>query len=201
MKNDLTVYLLRHGETTMNADGNRYCGITDAVLTEKGKQQALAAGRLLAEIKPEIVFASPLRRSRHTADLLGLSVPVEVDPRLTEMNFGSWEGKTREEFIAENPESWNNWNKDPRTYRAGGDGDTAAEVIARLEDFFNEKQKEFRGKTIAVVGHNGINRLYLSHMLGMPARNYRSILQENSRVTRFVLTGDGGFQLQKLNCG
>lgn len=134
MKNDLTVHLLRHVETMMNADGNHYCGITDAVLTEK-KQLALAAGRLLAEIKPEIVFASPLRRSRHTADLLGLSVPVEVDPRLTEMNFGSWEGKTREEFIAENPESWENWNKDPQTYRAGGDGDTAAVVIARLKDF------------------------------------------------------------------
>lgn len=200
MSDELTVYLLRHGETDMNADGNRYSGITDAILTEKGIKQALAAGELLAGKNIAALFASPLQRSRRTAELLGLSLPVVVDERLTEMNFGSWEGKTREEFIAEDPESWRKWNEDPDVNPAGGDGDTAKTVTDRLEDFFNEKFREYRGRNIVVVGHNGINRLYLSRRLGMPARNYRSILQENSCVTRFVLSDEEGFQLQKLNC-
>ena len=200
MSEELTVYLLRHGETDMNADGNRYCGITDAILTENGIKQALEAGKLLAGEDIAALFASPLLRSRRTAELLGLSLPVEVDERLIEMNFGSWEGKTREEFIAEDPESWRKWNEDPEVNPAGGDGDTAKAVTDRLKDFFDEKFREYKGKSIVVVGHNGINRLYLSCMLGMPARNYRSILQENSCVTRFVLSDGEGFQLQKLNC-
>lgn len=200
-KSELTVYLLRHGQTDMNADSNKYCGLTDAKLTELGKQQANHAGKLVASINFDAVYASPLQRAKDTAELLGISDTIKVDPRLIEIDFGRWEGKTREEFVAENPDSWEKWNEDPKKYAAGGNGETAQSVIERLDDFYAEKIKEHKHKNILIVGHNGINRIYLAHKLGMPLQNYRSILQENSCITLFTMGGPEGFQLQRLNCG
>lgn len=199
MSRTVTVYLLRHGQTAMNADNNRYCGITDVELTTVGEQQAVDVGQRLQELSLDALFSSPLKRARRTAELLGLDKEVQVDPRLIELDFGQWEGKTREEFIAENPDSWANWNTDPEAHPAGGDGETAKSVINRLNSFYEEVLSKYSGGTIAVVGHNGLNRILLAKKLGMPIRNYRSIVQENSCLTVFTLT-DEDFQLLKLNC-
>src|SRR5690606_6205321 len=109
----LNVYLLRHGETAMNADGNRYCGRTDVVLTEKGIEQANIVRNQLKEVKLDAVYSSPLVRASHTAEIACGGVPVIQDNRLIEVDFGNWEGKTREEFIAENPLAWEQWCADP----------------------------------------------------------------------------------------
>ncbi len=60
-----------------------------------------------------------------------------------------------------------------------------------MNDFFEEMRKRHAGGTILVVGHNGINRLYLAHKLGMPLKHYRRIVQENSSVTLFTLDQSG----------
>src|SRR5690606_30019312 len=99
----LNVYLLRHGETSMNADGNRYCGRTDVALTEKGIGQAHLVRNQLSETKLDAVYSSPLVRASRTAEIACGGVEVINDERLIEVDFGSWEGRTRTEFIAENP--------------------------------------------------------------------------------------------------
>ena len=190
---------MRHGQTAMNADNNRYCGVTDVELTSIGEQQAVDVGQRLQDLSLDALFSSPLKRARRTAELLGLDKELQVDPRLIELDFGQWEGKTREEFIAEDPSSWTNWNTDPEAHPAGGDGETAKSVIDRLNSFYEEVLSKYNGGIIAVVGHNGLNRIFLANKLGMPIRNYRSILQENSCLTVFTLT-DEDFQLLKLNC-
>ncbi|MCE7059806.1 histidine phosphatase family protein [Dyadobacter sp. CY343] len=195
----LTVYLLRHGETFYNADGNRYCGTTDIGLTEKGVQQAHAAAALLQGIDFDAVYSSPLQRAYLTARIASGEREVTADPRLMEANFGNWEGKTRAEFVAENPALWNAWAENPEHTRAGETGNTALEIVQRVDDFFNQKQKEHDGKTIMVVAHNGLNRFYMAWKLGMPLRNYRRLVQDNSTITIFNLDDAGEFSLLKLN--
>ena len=196
----LDVYLLRHGETTYNADGNRYCGRTDAPLTEKGLVQARRVAEALRGKPIDAVYASPLERAYRTAEIAsGGQQPVIRDPRLIELDFGAWEGKTRTEFVAEAPELWDAWNADPATAPAGGTGDTALQVVQRVDDFFAEMQRRHNGQTIVVVAHNGVNRLYLAHKLGMPLRNYRRLVQENSAITLIRFGGDELFSLLKLN--
>ncbi|WP_262249327.1 histidine phosphatase family protein [Parapedobacter soli] len=196
----LDVYLLRHGETTYNADGNRYCGRTDANLTEKGIAQAQRVGEALQGKTIDAVYASPLQRAYRTAEIVtGGQLPVTRDPRLIELDFGVWEGKTRDEFIAEAPELWEAWNTDPATTPAGGTGDTATQVVQRVDDFFAEMQRHHNGQTIVVVAHNGVNRLYLAYKLGMPLCNYRRLAQENSAITLIRFGGDEPFSLLKLN--
>jgi len=195
----LKVYLLRHGETQYNADGNRYCGRTDVWLTEKGLKQARLVFEQLKDKKIDAVYSSPLERARHTAKLATGSETVETDTRIIEIDFGDWEGKTKDEFIAEDPASWNDWMDDPGTARAGRTGESGKEVIARLEAFYNEMLRKHFNGTILVVGHNGINRLYMAHKLGMNLKHYRRIVQENSSVTEFELDNNGDFSLKKLN--
>ena len=200
MTNKLDVYLLRHGETAYNADGNRYCGRTDVPLTEKGVSQAQRVAEMLRGRRIDAVYASPLERAYRTAEIVsGGQHPVIRDPRLIELDFGAWEGKTRTEFVAEAPALWDAWNADPATACAGGTGDTGLQVVERVDDFFAEMQRRHNGGTIVVVAHNGVNRLYLAHQLGMPLRHYRRLVQENSAITLVRFGGGEPFSLLKLN--
>lgn len=197
----LNVYLLRHGETTWNADGNRYCGITDVELTEKGLSQAAQAKDLLEGIHFDAIYSSPLKRAYITATIASNErMEVIKDPLLLEAAFGQWEGKTRAEFVSEDPELWEQWDKDPGNTRAGATGDTAGEVVERVNRFFEEAAHRHPGGTILVVAHNTVNRFFLAHKLGMPLKNYRRIFQENSAITQFTLDNHNEITLNKLNC-
>jgi alpha-ribazole phosphatase/probable phosphoglycerate mutase len=194
----LTVYLLRHGQTTWNADNNRYCGRTDISLTEIGVQQALSVKQQLEGISFAAVYASPLQRASTTAELAS-GKKVITDQRLIEVDFGQWEKKTREEFVAEDPTSWERWDNDPANARAGVTGETGKEVITRVDNFFQEKRTLHEDATILVAAHNGVNRLYLAHKLGMPLKNYRQLVQHNSAITKFTLDQDNILTLEYLN--
>jgi broad specificity phosphatase PhoE len=195
----LSVYLLRHGETEYNADGNRYCGRTDAGLTNKGVKQAVNVFHQLQDEKFDAVYSSPLSRAYLTAQIATGSQQVQADERIIEVDFGNWEGKTKEEFIAEDPASWEAWMQNPENAQAGVTGETGAEVIERVNAFYNEMLQKHKNETIVVVGHNGINRLYMAYKLGMELKNYRRIFQENSAITFFELDDNGEITLKKLN--
>jgi alpha-ribazole phosphatase/probable phosphoglycerate mutase len=197
--NMLKVILLRHGETPYNADGNRYCGRTDIGLTEKGILQAQKVFTALKNLPIDAVYASPLVRACKTAEIASGNGPVITDARIIEADFGLWEGKTKEEFIAENPELWQQWMKDPQNTKAGGTGETGGEIVKRVNDFFEEMNVKHNNQTIMVVAHNGINRLYMASKLGMPLSYYRRIEQENSSITLFELDDENVFTLKKLN--
>ncbi len=194
----LTVFLLRHGETAWNADNNRYCGRTDIPLTEKGIKQAEAVAIQMKGVQLDGVYSSPLQRAATTARIVTGINPV-TDDRLIEADFGVWENKTKEEFIAENERLWNLWMADPTTAKAGGTGETGMDVVRRVDDFFKQLLTEKKSGTYLVVAHNGVNRLYMSYKLGMPLKNYRQLLQLNSAITQFTLAEDGVFTLQMLN--
>lgn len=194
----LTVYLLRHGETLWNAENNRYCGRSDIPLTPKGIRQAETVREQLLGLDFDEVISSPLQRAFQTA-CIASGREARKDDRLIEVDFGRWEGKTRETFIAENQMLWTNWAHDPLNNRAGGTGETGAEVISRVDQFFSELVRSYPNGQVLVVAHNGVNRLYLAHKLGMPLKNYRQIIQQNATVSRFSLDEHGILSLELLN--
>ncbi len=196
--NTLKVFLLRHGETAWNADNNRYCGRTDIPLAPEGIRQAEEVKKQLCNIEFKKVYSSPLQRAFTTACIAAGKEPVK-DGRLIEADFGCWEAKTKEEFIEENGSLWYNWLKDPATHRAGGTGETGAEIVARVDNFFCSLQNTCTEGNIMVVAHNGINRLYLAHKLGMPLKNYRQLVQQNAAITCFSLDEHGILTLEFLN--
>lgn len=196
----LKIYLVRHGETTYNAEGNKYCGITNVELTKTGTLQAKKLGLLLKDIEFDAVYSSPLIRAHNTAKIAVPNEEIHIDPRLIELDFGDWEGKTRSEFIKENRALWDNWNDDPKTNPAGGSGETAGELILRLDGFLNELLTKHKKGNVLIVAHNGVNRFLMAHILGFDLKNYRKIIQENSSLTVLKYEKEEGFSLLKLNC-
>jgi broad specificity phosphatase PhoE len=194
----LNIYLIRHGETAWNADNNRYCGRTDLPLTEKGLKQAELLRQQLGTIKWDGVFSSPLQRAFTTAQIASGATVIK-DERLIEADFGLWEGKTKEEFLAENALVWTNWMNDPANNRAGGTGESGAQIVQRVDDFFQQLQQQYSAGNFLVAAHNGVNRLFLSHKLGMPLGNYRRFFMENATASMFTLEPDGTFVLRHLN--
>jgi len=195
----LNVYLLRHGQTEWNADGNRYCGRTDLPLTDKGVQQAQLVREQLKDISFKAIYSSPLQRAYGTAQIASGGKEVIKDDRLIEADFGDWESKSKEQFIEENPALWERWNKEPLITQAGGTGETAQTIINRMNDFFTSILQKHPSGNILVVAHNGVNRLYLAHKLGMNVKDYRKITLDNSTVSLFQLDEKGELTLIHLN--
>jgi len=196
----LYVYLLRHGETTWNAVGQRYCGITDVPLTEKGISQAKDVAIALQHISFDAIYSSPFQRAYCTAEVIAANKQeVITDNRLKETNFGIWEGLSLSQIQEQTPQLWEAWRTDPDHTAAGKNGETAKEVVQRADLFFEEALHKHPTGHIAVIAHNGLNRFYLAHKLGMPLRNYRKIYQENAAITLFSLDHTGELDLLKLN--
>ena len=93
MRDDVTIYCIRHGETDWNAQ-SRYQGQADIPLNDKGRRQARRNGKALREFMPQLetasFVASPLIRTRETMELvrseLGLDpLGYSLDDRLREV--------------------------------------------------------------------------------------------------------------------
>jgi 2,3-bisphosphoglycerate-dependent phosphoglycerate mutase len=102
-----TLVLLRHGQSTWNAE-NLFTGWWDADLSEKGRDEAAAAGALMAEagITPDVVHTSLQTRAIRTANLaldaMGLLwLPVKRHWRLNERHYGDLTGRNKAEATAE----------------------------------------------------------------------------------------------------
>ncbi|MEZ5321519.1 MAG: histidine phosphatase family protein [Microthrixaceae bacterium] len=108
------VLLVRHGQSTWNAEG-RWQGRADPPLTSKGIEQAKAASLALGVV--DAVFCSPLQRARATAQAfanhLGLTEAIEVDG-FAERDAGEWEGLTRVEIEQRYPGYLDKGRRPPR---------------------------------------------------------------------------------------
>src|ERR687888_590135 len=105
------VVLLRHGESTWNKE-NRFTGWTDVDLSERGREEALAAGRLLKEdgYTFDIAYTSVLKRAIRTLwitlDVMDLMwIPVTKDWRLNERHYGALQGLNKAETAAKHGEA------------------------------------------------------------------------------------------------
>ena len=192
------LYFLRHGQTTWNADGNRYAGASDVPLTELGIEQAREAAKHLRDLHFDTVYCSALSRARETAKLAldGRDLPIVSDPRLNEMDYGDWEGKTHAEILAEPDNHWRDWVADPDAYRPGKSGELASELVARVTAFLYDVLQP--GRTVLAVAHHTTGRLLIAHLMEMPLANYRRLQLDNASLTLFERS-DRGDIVQFIN--
>lgn len=96
----MKLILARHGETDLNELGI-FAGQSQAMLTEKGREQARQLGEVLAPLQPRKIISSPLYRALETAQIATASANYEewisLEPRLQEVGLGDFQGRTIEE--------------------------------------------------------------------------------------------------------
>lgn len=153
--------LVRHGETTWNAEG-RYQGQTDVPLSGVGRWQARMLARRLAREDIDVIYASDLRRAWGTAEVIAAThgLPVRAEPRLREIGFGAWEGLTNREIEERAPEALAVWHDDPLNTAAPG-GETLAQVAERVGSALDDITEGHSDETVLVVAHGGTLRLLL----------------------------------------
>jgi broad specificity phosphatase PhoE len=146
------IALLRHGPTVWNAEG-RIQGSRDMPLSDEGraKMAMLVPPEGFADVR---AYSSPLGRARETAALLGLR-NITVDARLSEHNWGRWEGLTREEILArDGADAFERAGKGAAFTPFGGE--RTSDLLARVASFLDEVA---RGEDDAVaVTHRGVLR-------------------------------------------
>ena len=149
--------LLRHGVTPWNAEG-RIQGATDIPLAEDSRR-ALSSLRLPKPWDAADVVSSPLARARQTAEALTNRAPA-LDPALTEMDWGAWEGQHGADLLADpdsgycHIEDWG-WH-----FRPPG-GETPAELWDRLRPWLAGLSRD----TLCVC-HIGVMRVLLARATG-----------------------------------
>lgn len=153
--------LWRHGQTIWNAE-DRYQGQTDIPLNETGEAQAERAARLLAALRPDLIFSSDLSRAVSTAAPLArlTRLPVTQDKALRERSGGAWEGLTGEEIRERYPAERATWNPpdgEPRAVVADRVASALARVAAEVPD----------GGLAVVVSHGAAIRLGTEQLLGL----------------------------------
>jgi broad specificity phosphatase PhoE len=137
------LHLVRHGRTDANAAG-LLLGRADPPLSAEGRLQAAA---LKTMIPPDArVVASPLRRTRETAEAFGR--PFDVDDRWIELDYGELDGVPLRDVPAE---LWREWRANPMFAPPGGESLTALGV--RVRAACSELVDELRDHDVVVVSH------------------------------------------------
>jgi broad specificity phosphatase PhoE len=139
----VTLFLARHGRTAANASG-LLLGHADAELDDVGRAQAAALGSIVAA--PARVISSPLTRCRETAAAFG--VPVEIDERWIELDYGEWDEQPLTVIPAE---VWARWRADLDLRPPGGE--TLRELGARVRAACDSLVDDARDSDVVVVSH------------------------------------------------
>ena len=186
--------LVRHGDTEWSRSG-RYQGRSDRTLTAEGRAQALDAALRLRDGGISSMLTSPLRRARETADLiaerLGLGAPV-VDPRLVEIDYGTWEGLTQAEVRLRWPDELRRWKHtaDPDSAAAPG-GESLGHVRERLRLFFLDPMwAAHSGRGVLIVSHTGPIRVALLEAARQPLSRFRHIPVPAASIHRLSFQWD-----------
>jgi len=187
--------LVRHGESTGNAEG-RLLGRIDSPLTERG----LAQARSLADavVGATRIISSPLTRARDTAEALGTGLPVEVDDRWVEVDYGEFDGQ---ELGAVPAEVWARWRSDPGYAPPGGESLAAAglRVRAACGELFADPGGPARGPgTVVVVSHVSPIKAATCWALGIGDEGAWRLYLATASLTR-INWGRGGPVLAGFN--
>ncbi len=166
MSTSTRLILIRHGRTAWNHSG-RFQGQSDIPLDEVGRAQAFAMAPFVAGLAPEAIVSSDLARAQETAEILGgeCALSVHLDPRLKEINVGTWAGKTIEDAAAEFP-GFHDLLARGEDFRRSPTGETASEAGARVAAALARIAEWNAGGTTAVVGHGLALRMAVLRLVG-----------------------------------
>lgn len=150
------IYLLRHGETEWTISG-QHTGMTDVALTEKGRSEAKCIAKAIQGISFAKVFSSPRQRAQETAKLAGFT-QFEIEPNLSEWNYGKYEGMKTADIVKESP----GWN----VFDSGCPEGETAEDVGKRADIVIAKIRKVNGD-VALFSHAHFLRVFAARWLNL----------------------------------
>jgi 2,3-bisphosphoglycerate-dependent phosphoglycerate mutase len=149
--------LIRHGETTWNAE-RRLQGHTDIPLNENGAMQARQMAQALKDAKLtfDVLYTSDLKRAADTANAVTqlFGVSAKVDTILRERHFGALQGLSISEAPLLRPDIWRAHIARDLDHELEG-GESIRQFALRVQKALDQIQEQHAGKTILIVSHGG----------------------------------------------
>ncbi len=168
-----TVILLRHARSTANVAGVLAGRSTGVELDEKGAAQATDLATRMAGVHVVRIVSSPLTRCQQTlapvAAALGL--PVELDERFSEVDYGTWTGRPLKDLAGE--DLWRIVQARPSA-AVFPEGEGLAEVSARAVAAIGELVAE-GGGPVLVCSHGDVIKAILADALGLHLDGFQRI--------------------------
>jgi alpha-ribazole phosphatase len=181
--------LMRHGETPWNREG-RVMGRNPIELDEDGRRQVQSAVPLARTLAPDLIVSSPLVRARQSAEIIGHGIGITTvaeDPRLSEVEYGRWEGMVYDDLIKD--AHYIHYRERPLDEPTPG-GETMYDVQARGVDAVRHTIAANPGKRVLFVSHGDIIRTVLCHFMKLGLENFRRIRIDNATFFGIQIAGD-----------
>lgn len=188
------VVLARHGETVFNR--NRIImGRADSDLTEDGIRVAADVAGLVARENIQAAFCSPLPRAFRSARIYtkDLSVSLDTQEAMAELACGEWEGVSKVDVKPDPHLIRETWDDRP----PGGESYRDAENRVGL--FIDTIRHEIVQSRILIVGHAGVNRVFLRLWLGLAADEAINIRCPHDMI--FILNGESEVRAESVSLG
>ena len=176
----MKLYISRHGQTPWNVE-DLVCGRADVPLTEIGQQQAKLLAESAVDKGIDVILSSPLQRARQTAQAVSdaIGVPIQIDDRLVEMDFGTYDGTSRfdEEF---------QWVRAQMPTRFPG-GESGFDLAYRVYGLLYEIKEKYADKTVLLVCHNCVCRMVRSFFVNMSTEEYGNYHAPNDQLVEYEM--------------
>ena len=180
------LFLLRHAETEANSE-QVWHGDTDTELSEHGLSQI---GRLADSfhqvIRPDVIYASPLKRARLTAEGIAgqFGLLPKLDPRLMEMSMGEWEGVSYQDLHVVH-DAFGQLRDNPN-FRAPG-GESPLDVISRMTKAIEEISKAREGENVVIVSHGIAMAFAIAHIVHDDPSRWTEFASHNTAISELCL--------------
>lgn len=170
----LTIYLLRHGQTSLSR-GDVFCGSgLDPELTPDGLKMAQVFADSYTATSWRAIFSSSLRRAVTTAEPLceALGMELQIRAGLNEIAYGKWEGLTKPKVGKEYHDDYIKWLADP-AWHAPTDGEMAVAIARRGLHVIEEIKERYTDGNVLIVSHKATLRIILCGLLGIDVGRFR----------------------------
>jgi probable phosphoglycerate mutase len=173
----MKVYFTRHSTTIWNQE-HRLQGWKNSALTKEGKEDAKRLGERMKEEIIDICYTSPLERAKNTAMMIFDTIPIIIEERLKEFNFGDFEGQKVSD-IKNEPIYYDLCHNPSKTLRIPH-GESLQEVFDRVESCIAMLYQKHANETIFITTHGIICIVLLTIIQELPINE----MMKNNTVVR-----------------
>ncbi len=176
----MEILLTRHGQTEWNLL-KKVQGKADIELNKTGIQQAKTTRDYLKYERIDLILCSPLKRAIQTAEIInqGRNIRIVIDERVSERDFGEFEGMPNTDFDFN---AFWSYEQNLKYDKA----ENIKDFFRRVYNFLDNIKNEYAGKNILIVAHGGISIPVKCYFEGIPnAETLLPLCLENCEVAKY----------------